>query len=182
MRALALALTLVAGVATAGGKLMFPLPAGAKSPAHVVLSPGVGEQDYFWLETPYPATPALSHYASLFGNWIECKPWRTGWRGFGDASNGANRYVHDFSRNWITRTNDRAVTLLFKYESKGLGYRERPDNDNQFVAVISYRVPDAAAFFAKVQIDCPKAPNSRLEDDAIVPALRASARAPQPER
>ena len=25
-------------------------------------------------------------------------------------------------------------------------------------------------------------PNSRLEDDAIVPALRASARAPQPER
>jgi hypothetical protein len=25
-------------------------------------------------------------------------------------------------------------------------------------------------------------PNSRLEDDATVPALRASARAPQPER
>jgi hypothetical protein len=25
-------------------------------------------------------------------------------------------------------------------------------------------------------------PNSRLEDDAIVPALRAFARAPQPER
>ena len=165
MRALTLVLALLMNTATAGN-LMFALPAGAESANHVVISPGVGEQDYFWLKVAFPDSPALPHYANVFSQWVECKPWQAGWRGYGDIANGANRYVHEFQRHWINKENNRAVTLLLRYESPGAKYRARPDNDKQFVAVISYRVPDAAGFFTEVKIDCPKAPNSTVERDA----------------
>jgi hypothetical protein len=55
--------------------------------------------------------------------------------------------------------------LLFKYESAGLNYRVRPDNDRQLVAVVVYRVPNAAAYYAQMNIDCSKAPNRAVERD-----------------
>jgi hypothetical protein len=154
--------------------MMFPVPSGAESPSHVVLSPGVGEEDYFWLKAPFPETPALPHYSKVFSDWVECKSWTAGWDGHGDASNEAKRYVHRFARHWISKENDRAITLLFQYESAGLDFRQRPDNDKQFVAVIRYKVPDAAAYFSEVKIDCTKAPNNTVERDARKSGARPS--------
>lgn len=145
---------------------MFPVPPGADKPSHVVLSPGVAEQDYFWLNAVYPETPALSHYAKVFANWLQCKPWEPEWWGYGDSANGANQYLHQFTRHWITPDNRQAVTLLFQYTSAGTAYRKRPDNDRQFVALLRHRVPDATAFLADIKVECPKAPNSTVERDA----------------
>jgi len=136
-------------------KLMFATPPGAESPRHVVVGPDA-EQDYFWLTATYPATPALAHYEKVFAAWTECKPWATGWEGYGDLASGDPRYVHRFTRNWISRDNKQAVTVLFQYQSMGAGHKERPDNDRQSVSVIDYRVPDAAAFFAEMKVTCPK--------------------------
>jgi len=164
---------LAAGVALAA-KTMFPVPLGAEKPDHVVLSPGVAEQDYFFMRAPYPVTPALSHYEKLFANWVSCKPWEPGWEGYGDAAKGANQYVHRFTRNWIASDNRLAVTLLFEYRSPGTAFRSRPENDNQFIAVIRHRVPNASAFFADIKVQCPKAPNSTVERDARKSSARPS--------
>ena len=174
MRAVALVPILLGCTPTESTTMMFPVPPAAESPSHVVLSPGVGEQDYFWLTVPFPETPALPHYSRIFSDWVECKPWRLGWDGYGDASNEQKRYVHRFARHWISRENDRAVTLLFRYESAGLEFRQRPDNDKQFVAIIKYTVPDAAAYFSEVKIDCAKAPNNTVERDARKGGARPS--------
>jgi hypothetical protein len=118
------------------------------------------------MKAPYPETPALTHYSRVFADWVPCKPWEAEWSGFGDTANGANRYVHRFARHWITADNRRAVTLVLQYESPGTAFRQRPDGETQFVSVIRHRVPDAAAFFADIKIECPKAPNPALNTDA----------------
>jgi hypothetical protein len=174
MRAVLLLPMLIACTSAETNTMMFPVPPGAESPSHIALSPGVGEQDYFWLNAPFPETPALPHYSQIFSDWVECKPWRPGWDGYGDASNEAKRYVHRFARHWISKANDHAITLLFQYESPGLDFRQRPDNDKQFVAVIKYKVPDAGAFFSEVKIACAKAPNSTVERDARKSGARPS--------
>lgn len=153
---------------------MFPVPPGAEKPSHVVLSAGVAEQDYFWLKASYPETPALDHYAKVFADWVSCKSWEPKWFGYGDSANGASRYLHQFSRHWIARDNRRAVSLLFQYESPGTAYRNRPDNDRQFVGLIRHRVPDAAAFFADIKVECPKAPNRTADPDARKSGARGS--------
>ena len=168
MRLLCILATLLA-VQVAGAsdkKTIFPVPTGAEKPAHVVLSPRVAEQDYFWMKAEYPATPALDHYKKLFANWQQCGMPEKGWDGYGDMSNGQNRYLHNFVRYWISPANDRAVTVLFQYQSAGVANRKRPDNDNQFVALIQHRVSDAAAHFASIDVQCPKTPNSTVERDA----------------
>ena len=169
--------------AATAADLMFPVPPGAEKPAHVVLSRGVAEQDYFFMKAPYPETPALAHYEKVFAKWMACKPWEPGWDGYGDAANGADRYIHRFTRHWVTSDNRQAVTLLFQYQSSGTAFRHRPENDSQFVAVIRHRVPDARAFFADIKVDCIKAPNSRLLPDALgLPLYAATHRAAKPER
>jgi hypothetical protein len=174
---------LIAATVAAAADMMFPVPAGAEKPAHVVLSRGVAEQDYFFIKAPYPQTPALAHYEKVFAKWVACKPWQHDWDGYGDAANGANRYVHHFTRHWVTTDNRQAVTLLFRYESPGTAFRNRPENDNQFVAVIRHRVPDARAFLSELKVECPKAPNSRLLPDALgLPLYAAAHRAAKPER
>jgi hypothetical protein len=151
---------LIAGllVAThaAAATTMFPVPPGARQPSHVVLERGSAEQDHFWLKAIYPATPALDHYTELFDKWLPCKPWEPGWRSFGDMQKGM--LFHQFIRHWISADNRQAVTVLFQYTSPGIKDRPRPDSDNQFVAVIRHRVPDAAAFFADTNVECAKAP------------------------
>jgi hypothetical protein len=150
----------------ASGKMMFPVPEGASKPDHVVLSPRIAEQDYFWMKAEYPGTPALDHYTKLFAGWTPCGDPAKGWDGYGDMSDGQNRYLHNFVRYWISPANDRAVTLLMQYQSKGVEFRRRPDNDNQFVALIHHRVSDASAHFASIDVKCPKTPNSTVERDA----------------
>ena len=139
---------------TIAAATMFPVPPGARHPSHTVIDRGSAEQDYFWLKAPYPATPALDHYTKVFAQWIPCKPWEAGWRSFGDMQNGM--FFHQFSRHWRSADNKQAVTVLFQYTSPGIKDRPRPDSDNQFVAVLRYRVADAAAFFAETTIECPK--------------------------
>ena len=136
------------------GATMFPLPPDARRPAHVVLTPGSAEQDYFWLKALYPATPALGHYTKVFARWLPCEPQEADWRSFGDASNGL--FLHQFLRYWISGDNRQAVTLLFQYTSPGTAHRARPDNDNQWVAVLRHRVPDAATFLSGMDVECPK--------------------------
>ena len=167
-------IALLSATMAVAAETMFPVPLGAEKPAHVVLSRGVAEQDYFFMKAPYPETPALAHYAKVFADWVPCKPWEPEWSGYGDAANGASRYVHRFAKHWVTADNHQAVTLLFQYESPGTAFRRRPENDNQFVAVIRNRVPDAKAFFADIKIECLKAPNSTLERDARKSGARPS--------
>jgi hypothetical protein len=145
--------------AAAKGDLMFPLPPDAKEAGHVVLAQGVSEEDYFWIRASFPETPALAHYSTLFKGWLECKPWTPGWEGRRDPSHGTGRYLHRFLRHWINEENNHSVMLLFQYESADLNYPQRPDNDRQFVAIVSDRVPDAAKHFAEINVDCPKAPH-----------------------
>jgi hypothetical protein len=164
-RAAAIVGLVVVSIAMAA-QTMFPIPSDAEKAGHVVLSPGTAEQDYFFIKAQFPETPALPHYAKIFADWVPCKPSSPDWDGYGDAANGANRYTHNFVRYWITADNRQAVTLLFQYYSPGTASRRRPDNDNQFVAVIRHLVPDAKAFLAELKVDCSKAPNSRLLPDA----------------
>ena len=176
MRRLCIFIALLATSAGAASdkKTMFPVPPGAEKADHVVLSPRIAEQDYFWMKAEYPLTPALEHYAKLFTTWRQCGAPEKGWDGYGDVSDGQNRYRHNFVRYWISPANDRAVTLLFEYQSGGVAYRKRPDNDNQFVAVIQYRVRDAAAHFASINVQCSKAPNPTVERDARKSGARPS--------
>ena len=183
MRAIAAAIGLAIAGSAVSAETMFPVPAGAEKPAHVVLSPGVAEQDYFFMKVPYPDTSVVGHYANVFANWVPCKPWNDGWEGYADSANGAYRFIHRFTRNWLSTDNHAAVGLLLQYESPGTAFRPRPDNNNQFVAVLRHRVADANSFFADMKVQCPKAPNSRLLPDALgLPLYAAAHRAAKPER
>jgi hypothetical protein len=135
---------------------MFPVPPDARRAAHKVLTPGSAEQDYFWLKAAYPATPALDHYSRVFAAWVPCKPLEADWSGFGDWQ--GSMFFHQFTRHWVSADNKQAVTVLFQYTSPGTKHRAQPDNNNQLVAVVRHRVPDAAAFFGESRIECPKAP------------------------
>lgn len=183
MRSIATAIGLAIAGSAVSAETMFPVPADAEKPAHVLLSPGVAEQDYFFMKVPYPDTAVVAHYAKVFGNWVSCKPWNDGWESYADSANGANRFIHRFTRNWVSTDNHLAVSLLLQYESSGTASRPRPDNNNQFVAVLRHRVPDAKAFFADMRVQCPKAPNSRLLPDALgLPLYAAAHRAAKPGR
>jgi hypothetical protein len=166
---------LIAGTAAAStNAMMFPIPAGAEKPAHVAMSPGVYEQDYFWIKAEYPATPALSHYEKVFAGWQRCRGKQEGWDGYGDISTAEHRYLHHFVRYWVSPRNDRAVTVLFQYQSKGANYRKRPDNGEQYVAVIQHWTSDAAAWLANIDVQCTKAPNNTVERDARKSGARPS--------
>jgi hypothetical protein len=148
-----LSAVLISGVVVASTDgMMFPLPAGAERSAHVTMSPGTYEQDYFWIKAEYPATPALSHYEKVFARWRRCRSKQEGWDGYGDMSTAEHRYLHNFVRYWISPGNDRAVTLLFQYRSKGANYRKRPENEDQFVAVVQHWTSDAAAWLLMLSV------------------------------
>jgi hypothetical protein len=141
------------------------LPAGAERPAHVAMAPGTYEQDYFWIKAEYPATPVLNHYKKVFASWHRCRGKHDDWDSYGDISTPEHGYLHNFVRYWVSPENDRAITLLFQYRSRGANYRKQPDNQDQFVAVIQHSTSDAAAWLANIDVRCPKAPNSTVERD-----------------
>jgi hypothetical protein len=152
----ALIAALLAALQAIAAATMFPVPPGARQPSHVVLQRGSAERDYFWLKAAYPATPALDHYTKLFAEWLPCKPREQSWRSFGDDQKGL--FFHQLTRHWVSPDNKQAVSVLFQYTSPGSKPRSSPDSDNQFVSVMRHRVPDATAFFAETEVECPKAP------------------------
>lgn len=152
------------------GQLMFSLPAGAEKAGHVVLQPSIAEQDFFWLQVPYPSVVALDHYSKVFANWRQCTSPDTGWISYGDSAQGANRFIHIRSHFWVSAKDDEAVTLILRYESKGSSFRKVPDNDRQFVAVIHHRIPDAGASVADLGVLCPRGLTGRSTGRR--PALR----------
>lgn len=134
---------------------MFPLPKGAAKPSHVVIAPGVSEQDYFWLNEAYPSSSALDHYARVFAKWRPCHQREMGWSGFGDVSGGRDEYVHQRMRHWVNAADDVAITLALRYTSQGATFHRAPDNDEQYVALIRMKQPNASATFAKMGVTCP---------------------------
>jgi hypothetical protein len=174
MRLLSLSLVALVASQAFAAPTMFPVPPGAEKADHVILQRSVAEQDYFWMNAPYPSTTALDHYEQVFSTWRPCKSSESGWVSYGDVANGASRFLHQFTRYWITPENNRAVTVLLQYESMGTSYRQHPDNDRQFVAVLHYRVPDAAAFLADLKVTCAKAPNRTVDTDARKSSARRS--------
>ena len=160
------------GAVAAAGGAAFPVPPGVGNASHAVIMENVADHDYFGMSATYPDTPAFGHYLKVFADWILCKTPNAEWIGRADTER--NRYVHEFERNWITKDNRRAVTLLLRYASPRTVHRERPDNDNQYVLVISHHVSDPAAFFAKINGECPLALNPTLERDARESNVRPS--------
>jgi hypothetical protein len=146
--------TALASPSALSGQFLFPVPTNAMAPEHGVLQPSVAEQDYFWVDEKYPASSALAHYRKVLSNWLECSGPSTDWSSYGDLSKDDERFVHARSAYWVSGDNDAAVVFLAKYESKGISWRNKPDNDNQFVAVVEYRVPNAREFLADLKVSC----------------------------
>lgn len=157
MRHLLIAVLLTYASAVVGASAsMFPLPSGAVDVGHVVLQPGVGEQDYFWFNEPYPGTTAMDHYAKVFSKWRLCRGWNEAWSSYGDVAGGRNSFVHQLVKHWTNPSNDMAVVVALKYDSPGSTYRPKPANDRQYVAVMRYKVPDASKFLVELGIKCEK--------------------------
>ncbi len=155
MNRLAAALLLCAvPLMAAATEIMFPVPKGAKGVSHVQLGPDGGEQDYFWLDESYPSTSAIDHYSRLFAKWRPCQLPEKEWSAFGDASSDSPRFIHQLVRQWVSRSNDVAVTVLLRYSSPGLREHIVPDSNRQFVAVIRHRMPNAAQELAKTGAKC----------------------------
>jgi hypothetical protein len=125
---------------------MFPVPAGAENFGHAIIEEHVAEQDFFTYRSKYPSTEALEHYAALLKGWIVCPGQFDGWTGYGDQANGANEYLHIYSRFFLAPNRDEAVFVFLRYKSPGLVHREVPTTDEQFVGVIRYRPKDMEEF------------------------------------
>jgi hypothetical protein len=138
----------------AAAELMFALPKGAIDASHVVLQPVTAEQDYFWLNDAYPSSSAMDHYTRVFAKWRPCRGSENGWSSFGDHSGLTDQFVHQYVRHWLSRSGDVAVTVLLKYTSPGLGQRERPDSDRQFVVVLRHGGSKLSAELASIGVSC----------------------------
>jgi hypothetical protein len=149
-----LAVVLAASVSAAAAAPMFPLPAGAEKAGHAVIEEGVAEQDYFRYRAKYPSTEAVEYYAALLKGWTLCQPKDKGWIGYGDQSNGANRYMHTYSRFFLSPKGDEAVLVFLRYQSPGVAYRPAPEDDDQFVGVIRYRPKDMHEFLRMQSESC----------------------------
>ena len=146
----------IAASAAAAPKLMFPIPTGAVTPDHVVISPGASEQDHFWLNEEYPGTSAVEHYRKVFAGWRPCPGRHVGWETFGDRASGDDRFIHRQLHHWVNKANDTAVALVVQYSSKGSTYRISPDSNKQFVALIRITQKDASKTLAEMGAICAK--------------------------
>ena len=146
----------ILGVSSAWAQLpettAFPLPPDVVEAGHVELAGGT-LQDYFWIETPFPSTPALPHYEQVFAKWSTCLPLR-GWHVVGESPQRQDHYLHKFQRHWISPDNQTAVTLLFQYWSPGQTVKILPRNDNQMVSLIKTPVSDARLHFEALGLKC----------------------------
>ena len=145
---------LVASPYVWAAEAMFPLPLGARDFKHLVLQPDVAEQDFFSLRTQYPSTIALEHYNRVLATWRQCPGREKDWISYSDESRNTSQFVHIRSHFFATRKNDRAIAIILRYESNGAGRRAMPDDDHQFVTVVRYSVPDAAAFLSELGAVC----------------------------
>jgi hypothetical protein len=135
---------------------MFPVPKSAIEPGHVVIAPGVSEQDHFWLNEKYPSSSALEHYRRIFSGWRHCVTRDEGWESFGDQSGGREKFVHQRLRHWVNSSNDVAVTLALTYTSNGLKHRVSPESDRQFVVLVRVKQPNASKTLAEMGAKCEK--------------------------
>ena len=153
---LRLIVTAVLSIASSasGAPLMFPVPTGAIEPEHVVVVPGVSEQDHFWLKEKYPATSALSHYKKVLADWRYCPAREGGWQSFGDQSPA--QHVHQQMHHWVNIADDTVVVLGLRYTSEGVKYRAAPETDRQFVVLIRVKQKGASKSVAQMGGACGK--------------------------
>jgi hypothetical protein len=135
---------------------MFPIPPGAVSPDHVVISPGASEQDHFWLDEKYPGTSALDHYRKIFAAWRSCPMRMSGWESFGDKSSGQSSFLHQQLHHWVNKANDTAIVLALRYESQGSTYRISPDSNRQFVVLVRLKQKNVSKTLAEMGALCGK--------------------------
>jgi hypothetical protein len=127
---------------------MFPLPVGAEKFSHVTIEEHIAEQDFFTYRSKYPSTAALEHYVALLKGWTVCRGQSDEWTAYGDQANGANEYLHLYSRFFLSPKRDEAVLVFLRYKSPGLVQREVPTTDEQFVGVIRYRPREMDQFLS----------------------------------
>jgi hypothetical protein len=151
----AIAVSSVASVAAAS-KLMFPVPASAITPAHVVVSPGASEQDHFWLEEAYPGASAVDHYGKVFAGWRKCPTLNNGWVSFGEQSSSQARFIHQQLHYWVSKADDTAITLALRYDSQGSTYRIAPDSTRQFVVLLRLKQKNVSKTLAEMGAICAK--------------------------
>ena len=135
---------------------MYPVPERALDVEHVVLQPGIIEQDHFFLSEKYPGASAVDHYRKVFSKWRLCFWDDRGWSSFGDASGRERRFIHQFVRHWVSPRNDVAVTLMLRYTSAGLEYRAVPDNERQFVVLLRRKSKNAEKALGQIGAKCEK--------------------------
>ena len=134
---------------------MSPVPKGASEVGHVVLTPGVAEQDHFFLSEKYPGTTAHEHYERMFRGWRPCYWNQRGWNKFGDAT--SNVYIHEAVRFWVNPNNDTSVMVGLRYTSPGLQPRSEPESSRQFVVLVRHIVANAEKHLAELEAKCEKA-------------------------
>jgi hypothetical protein len=156
VRIAALMAFLVSKAPLATAAPMYPLPSKAREAEHHSLQPGVYEQDSFWVEEAYPSTSVLDHYDKVFAEWLTCRSSDTGWLSFDDASNGEVRRIHRLTRFWVNRANDTAITLILSYESPHPALATVPNNKQQVVYLLRYRVSDARKVQGEMGATCEK--------------------------
>jgi hypothetical protein len=137
-----------------GADLMFPVPKNANAPTHIVLQPSVVEEDYFWVTEKYPASSTLDYYGHVLAKWRKCTGPEKEWNSFGDLANSEPQFIHQRARYWVSAKNDAAIIVMIKYHSKGSAWRDKPDNDKQFVAVVKYTQPEARKMLDSLKVSC----------------------------
>jgi hypothetical protein len=151
------AVALAAPILAFGASTMFPLPKNAVDVHHVVISPEVSEEDYFWVSEKYPASSAIDHYKRVFSKWRSCNGMeKNDWALFGDWSKGEGQFIHQRMLQWVNAADDTAVTVIAKYTSAGHTYRITPDDDRQFVAVLRFRQSNASQMLKEMNVTCEK--------------------------
>lgn len=146
----------------ASAATMFEVPAGATGTAHVVVRPGLEEEDHFVLKETYPASSAVDHYSRILQSWRPCTSPRSQWSVFGDVSGGKEQTIYELSRHWVNATDDTALILVLKYTSAGIKKRPHsntntnPDNDQQYVVLIRYKGKNASRQFSEMGLTCQK--------------------------
>jgi len=139
-------LCLLAGPFATAAEFMFEPPKGATGGSHIVLQPGVAEQDSFWLDEAFPSSSAIDHYSRVLAKWRACHiDGGEGWLSFTDASTVPPRFIHQFSRTWVNPSNDVMVTVAVRYASSSLENRKVPDSRRQSVVVLRHKAKNASA-------------------------------------
>lgn len=157
MRTLITAVTMLTSLSAQGAHTAYPVPKGASEIGHVILQPGVAEQDHFFFAEKYPGSSAMDHYHRVFAKWRPCYWNEREWSSFSDLSGPKPQLIHRFVRHWASPANDIAVTVAIQYTSPGIAHQAVPANERQFVVVAIRRSTNAERDLAQIDAKCEKA-------------------------